>query len=121
MQSGLQSEQKLSNLMNLNLSIPDSIPLHDQTTADFRGFLQAIVNRRCVGAMRYGDEARSKKRYMTRISKEMRAYRASGNFENLLNIAMYCFLESQAPENKKFHFDPYAVSATRGSMGGNIS
>lgn len=107
--------------MEIILKVPDSIPLDDRTTIDFVAFLQAVVNRRCVGALRYGDRPDKLQRYMRRMTLELRRYRETGNFEQLLNIAVYCFLESQAPQNGKFHFDPSAASATREAMGGNIA
>lgn len=58
---------------------------------------------------------------MTRLSKELKAYRRSGNAEQLMNIAVYAFLESAAPENKLIHWDAAADSATRSEMGGNIA
>ena len=107
--------------MEILLKIPDSIPLDARTTIDFVAFLQAVVNRRCVGALRYGDRPDQRQRYMRRMTLELQKYRETGNFEQLLNIAVYCFLESQAPQNSKFHFDPNAASATREAMGGNIA
>lgn len=107
--------------MTLELHIPDSIPLDPQTTANFRGFLQAVVNRRCVGVLRYGDKPRAKQRYMDRGGREWREYRRTGNFEHLLNVAVYCFLESEAPQNKRFHFDAGVGSVTREEFGGNIA
>lgn len=103
--------------MILELKIPDSIPLEPRVTIEFRAFLQATVNRRCVGVLRYGDAPKKRQRYLSRLTKELRTYKETGNFENLLNIAVYCFLESAAPENKKFHFDPTAASATRDQFG----
>ncbi len=54
---------------------------------------------------------------MTRLGLELRAYRRSGNREHLLNIANYAYLESQAPENRNFHWDNRAESVTRGHAG----
>lgn len=107
--------------MKLELEIPDSIRLDERTTVHFRSFLQAVVNRRAVGVLRYGDKPTRRKRYQRRLAMEFKKYRAEGNFEQLLNIAVYAFLESEAPENKKFHFDPLAASATREALGGNIA
>ena len=103
--------------MIIELRIPNSISLDLEVTQEFTVFLQAVVNRRCVGALRYGDKPQARQKYLTRLRKELQVYRQSGNFEQLLNIAVYCFLESAAPENKKFHFDPAAASATREEMG----
>lgn len=104
--------------MILELHIPDSISLDSRTTLEFHAFLQAMINRRCVGALRYGDRPDRRQRYMSRLSKELDTYKDSGNFEQLLNIAVYAFLESAAPENKKLHFDPRAASVTRSEFGG---
>jgi hypothetical protein len=84
----------------------------------FKEFLQMITNRRAVGELRYG-APKAIQNYMTRMEKEMKAYRKTGNQEQLINIAVYCFLESVTPENPKFHFDNTAESVTRKSMGGN--
>lgn len=105
----------------LELYIPESIPLDYQTTVNFRAFLQSVTNRRCLGALRYGDKPTYKQKYMTRLKKELKAYEETGNAEQLMNIAVYCFLETFAPENKKFHFDPHVDSVTRKEMGGNIA
>lgn len=106
--------------MTFDLRIPDSIPLDPRVTLEFRAFLQAVVNRRCVGALRYGDRPKAKQRYMSRLARELKAYRKDGNFEQLLNIAVYAFLESAAPENHKLHFDPTADSVTRSEFGGAV-
>lgn len=110
--------------MDIVLKVPDSLPLcNDKSAVEFRYFLQAVANRRCVGAYRYEgcDGPDRRKRYMTRLSKELRAYRKSGNVEHLFNIAVYAFLESAAPENRKAHWDAAVESVTRGEMGGNIA
>lgn len=93
--------------MTIELYLPDSIPLDHQTSVEFRYFLQAVVNRRVVGSLRYEPERRPtpKNRYMTRMKKEIDSYKRDGNFEQLLNIAVYAFLESAAPENKKLYFE----------------
>ena len=78
----------------------------------WRCFLRLLSNRKYVGGLRYGPP-RKKQKYLTRMKKELKAYEVSGNMEQLLNIAVYCFLESEAPENKKFHFDNTVDSVTR--------
>lgn len=67
------------------------------------------------GHVRYGAPDRRKK-YMTRLFLELKAYKKTGNVEQLYNIANYCILESIAPENKKFHFYALADSVTRGKI-----
>lgn len=106
--------------MTLELHIPDDIRLDHRTMLEFKAFLQAVCNRRTVGALRYGDRPNRRQRYMTRLGKELKAYRATGNVEQLMNIAVYAFLESYAPENKKHHWDAAVDSVTRSELGGNI-
>lgn len=106
--------------IELELELPDSLVLSSRVLSEFRAFLQAMCNRRIVGALRYGAKPNRRQKYMTRLSKELRAYRSEGNFEQLLNIAVYAYLESAAPENSKLHWNAYADSITRADMGGNI-
>ena len=56
--------------MKIELHIPDSIKLDPGILADFTMFLQATVNRRCVGALRYGDRPHNGSRYMRRLQLE---------------------------------------------------
>ena len=107
--------------MTIELRVPESVPLDPRILVEFRAFLQAVVNRRCVGALRYGDRPRTSQRYMSRLSRELRAYRRDGNAEQLMNIAVYAFLESAAPENKKLHWNATADSITRKEFGGAIA
>jgi hypothetical protein len=53
---------------------------------------------------------------MHRLELELKEYKITGNNEHLLNVAVYCWLESMAPENKRFHFDATVDSATRGKQ-----
>ena len=84
----------------------------NQEWVDFKIFLQYLVYRKYVGGLRYGP-INKKQKYLSRLKKELAQYNKTGNFEQLLNIAVYCFLESEAPENKKFHYDPTVGSVTR--------
>ncbi len=104
--------------MILEIHIPDAVRLDPQTTVNFRAFLQGMTNRRVVGALRYGDVPNSRKKYLSRLKKELKAYEKEGNFEQLLNIAVYCFLEGNAPQHPNLHFDPFAESVTRTEFGG---
>jgi len=108
-------------MAQLIIEIPDSVTLDMRTTMEFRAFLQGMTNRRVVGALRYGDRPNSRQKYLTRLKKELKAYEKDGNFEQLLNIAVYAFLEGYSPQNLKFHFDPNAESVTRKELGGNIA
>lgn len=104
----------------LELALPGTMPITFRDLIDFRAFFQQVLNRAGVGNVRYG-EIDTRKRYMTRIGKELRAYRRTGNVEHLLNIAVYAWLESVRPEHRKQHWDATAESATRAEMGGNIA
>lgn len=106
---------------DLGVTIPGSIPLDTQTTLEFRAFLQGMANRRAVGALRYGDRPKTAQKYMTRLGRELKAYRATGNAEHLFNVAVYAFLESVAPEHRNQHWDMAVESVTRADMGGNIA
>ena len=105
--------------MTLTLHIPDTLQLK-QHTEEYRCYLQAMLDRILVGELLYGTPNRRKK-YMRRMSLELKAYRRDGNFEQLLNLCNYAYLESVAPENRKLYFDPTASSATREALGGDIA
>lgn len=96
----------------MTILIPDSLALPRAESAAFSAFLQKMANRAAAGHARY-DAIDATKGYMTRLAKELAAYRRAGNIEQLLNIAVYSFLESYAPENQKAHFDNAARSVTR--------
>jgi hypothetical protein len=102
--------------MTLNIHIPDSLAVPKPEMAAFYLFLRQMTNRRAQGYARYGVVNRQK-RYLSRMRKEVEAYAKSGNHEQLLNVAVYAFLESYAPENRKYHFDPNAESVTRKEFG----
>ena len=88
-----------------------------QSSEPIVDFIQKMINRLVVGHLRQGPP-KVEQRYMTRMFMELKAYKKTGNMEQLINIANYCLLESQAPENKKFHFDATVDSVTRGKLGG---
>lgn len=100
-----------------HIEFPDRLTMNGLMVASWMWFLQLLTNRRVLGALRYGDKPTKKQRYMSRMQKELDAYKETGNMENLLNIAVYCWLESEAPENKKFHFNPSIDSVTRREFG----
>lgn len=100
--------------MTIEIELPDSAPLAASTISELRLFLQACANRLVVGELRYGKPDR-RKHYRARIGKELTAYHKGANFEQLLNIANYAFLESLLPETGKLIFDPYVESVTRES------
>lgn len=107
-------------MAQLIITIPDSVDLDLDTTSLYRAFLQGMTNRRVVGAIRYGDKPKVQQKYLSRLKKELKAYEQNGNFEQLLNIANYAFLEGAAPQNPKLHFDPNAESVTRAEFGGEV-
>lgn len=90
----------------------ESLKLPTQEGVELKFFLQLILNRAAVGNVRYGPANRRQK-YMSKLGKEFKEYKKSGNAEQLVNIAVYAFLEFYAPENKKLHFDNTAKSVTR--------
>lgn len=108
--------------MKIEIAVVDSLAgrMDREEMAAFARFLQQMMNRRTVGCLRYGSIKKQQK-YMSRLAAELKAYREQGNYEQLLNIAVYAFLESFAPENKRFHFDAAATSVTRKKFGGNIA
>ncbi len=77
-------------------------------------YLQRLYNYAVQGHCRYGVPLRSKL-FMSRLAAELKAYRKTGNAEHLYNIGVYAWLETVEPENKKYHYDPYAKSVTRQS------
>src|SRR5258706_7069078 len=91
--------------MNNIIWTSDRLNLDKEVTAKFMEFLQQMANRRGFGAARYGDVPKVEQKFMTRLKAELKAYQKEGNKEQLLNIAVYAFLESYAPENKRYHFD----------------
>lgn len=100
----------------MTLRVPASIKTDPREQRALQTFLQEMVNRKLVGGLRYGAVVK-RQRYMSRLEKELKTYRAEGNREQLLNIAVYAFLESYAPENPLYHDNPFAESATRGTFG----
>jgi hypothetical protein len=78
----------------------------------FLSFIQSCIYKFWQGFLRYGPQDKSK-RYLTRLEKELKRYKETGNLENLHNVAVYAALEAIKPENDKFHFDPTVESATR--------
>lgn len=78
----------------------------------FQQFVQLMANRLLQGDARYGSPQKGK-RYLTKLNKELHAYRCTGNAEHLINVANYCWLEMEAPEHNSFHFDPSVGSVTR--------
>ena len=99
-------------MANLGITIPDSLNVPVSEMSAFKQFLQQMTNRRGVGFLRYGP-IKHRQGYMSRMKKELEAYKHTGNREQLLNIAVYAFLESYAPENEKHHFDATVDSITR--------
>lgn len=121
--------------MQIILNVPDSVVdcFRETDLIHWKSFLQAMTNRYCQGACRYGKSSTSQK-YAKRLFLELETYlgmynvftgvytqfdkrwkksNTSGNFEQLLNIAVYCFLESETPQHPRFHFDNKVESVTR--------
>ena len=106
--------------MKLEISIPDSLAVPAVEMHHFKIFLQRMANRRAQGWTRYG-KINQRQKYMSRLITEAQAYKKSGNQEQLLNIAVYAFLESYAPENSKAHFNPETDSVTRKKYGAGVA
>lgn len=95
--------------------------LSDKFRTDWKHFLEFVqhqANRLAFGYAQY--EAKTKgpvkqNKYLTRMDRELKAYKRSGNREHLLNLANYAWLETQAPEHKNFHWDNSVDSVTRGA------
>lgn len=109
--------------MTLEIKIPDKLAqkMPEEVLENFRGFLQLLANRRAHGwaqyeRHRFGRPER-RQRYARRLKREVRVYDKTGNFEHLLNVAVYCHLESEAPENPRFHFEANVDSVTREDFG----
>lgn len=98
--------------MELTVRWPDSFKC---PSAHFQDFIQKMANRWLQGHTRFGLPGREW-RYMSRLEKELKAYKRTGNVEHLFNIANYAGLEMQAPENPLCHFNANASSATRHSI-----
>lgn len=116
--------------MILTIKIPESLEnvRTEQQIENWRAFLQAMTNRMLQGGLRYGKPDK-RQNYLSRLEKEWEVYSGAycavvnrdieppfkyeGNFEQLLNIAVYCWLESEAPQHPRFHFDNNVGSVTR--------
>jgi hypothetical protein len=102
-----------------------SVPTLAQPPAEraaFISFLQHLMDRWQVGYIRYEQKNRGphrRQKYLSRLKTELDTYVKTGNAEQLYNIAMYCYLETRAPEHKSFHFDNTVGSATRGRFKGS--
>ena len=81
----------------------------------FQEFVTAMAKRLAVGHCQYGPPDQRKK-YLTRLTLELKAYKKTGNAEHLINIANYAHLEAFAPEHKKFHYNNEVDSVTRGTI-----
>lgn len=80
--------------------------------SQFKNFLQQVLNRYTVGSIRYGEPDKSQC-YLARLEKEIKSYKRVGNREQLINVAVYAFLEFIEPENILAHFDSTSRSVTR--------
>jgi hypothetical protein len=98
--------------MDVVLRAPDSLLSDPTLPREFQKFAQRQMNRLAVGHHRYGTRNKRRK-YLTRLTKELAKYAKTGNAEQLLNIANYAFLEFGYPEHKDYHFDPGVGSVTR--------
>lgn len=96
--------------MNLPVFVSDKLGVDH--VKEFQAFIQKMASRRDQGFCRYGP-ADASQHYLSRLRDEIKAYGKTGNCEQLLNIAVYAFLESVAPQHDNFHHDPTAASVNR--------
>lgn len=87
-----------------------------ETIKAFEQMAQWMANRLTVGVVRY-DPPRHERRYLSRLEREVKAYKRTGNIEHLINAANYCVLEYMRPEHTSPHHNNEAVSVTRGRPG----
>ena len=101
--------------MELSIWVSDKLRPGPQW-GKFKEFVQQQANRLGYGYPQYeapnGGPHKIQK-YFSRLQKEAKAYKRSGNAEHLRNIANYAWLESMAPENPRFHWDDSIDSVTR--------
>jgi hypothetical protein len=99
--------------MTLQIDWTSRLVRLEPLSRQFAHFAQRMANRLVVGTIRY-DLPDRRKRYLTRLELEVKAYKRTGNAEHLYNAANYCVLESVAPQHPRFHHDGSAPSVTRG-------
>jgi hypothetical protein len=78
--------------------------------------LKTIAYHFIQGYIRYGPQHVGLL-YLSRLEKELKVYKRTGNYEHLINVAVYVILERIAPEHPKHHYDPYSDSITRKEFG----
>lgn len=100
--------ERMVKLMEIFFTSKIKIPNQEA----FRQFIQRMAYRVIEGHCRYGAPSKEKL-YLTRLMKEIKAYKKTGNAEHLLNVANYCHLEMCAPEHPKHHYDNTVDSVTR--------
>lgn len=83
--------------------------------AEFCNFLNMMSKRIAQGHARYGPP-KADKMYIKRLKMELKEYTKTGNLEHLVNCSNYCWLESVAPSNPRFHHDSTVDSVTRGKV-----
>lgn len=57
--------------------------------------------------------------FLTRLIKELEAYKKSGNKEHLINVCNYAILESIEPEHPNHHYNDEVESITRSIVAWN--
>jgi hypothetical protein len=84
---------------------------------EFSQFLQRMAARRDQGYATYRSPPPGRN-FCSGLERELRAYKRTGNQEQLINIAVYAFCESVCPEREETHFDPHVGSVTRREFDG---
>jgi len=101
---------------SLFMKLPDKIKLEPELRARYQTFLQDMLDRLAIGRLMYGPPNEDR-RYLSRLTRELKAYKRTGNQEHLFNVANYALLEFIWPENEKVFIDRLATSETRGMVG----
>lgn len=94
----------------LSIRLPESLKVPN--IGSWTRFIQTLTDYMVVGHVRYGAPM-VRKGYLDRLEKEIKAYKKTGNKVHLINAAVYCWLEGEAPQHELAHLDEYVDSVTR--------
>jgi transcriptional regulator with AAA-type ATPase domain len=76
---------------------------------EFKNFVQMQINRLVVGYFRHEQEDKKisavDRKFVKRAKTALDSYVRTGNTENLINAANYCYLEFQRPSHKEAYFE----------------
>jgi hypothetical protein len=98
--------------VKINLKFPDSIPDKEALPKEF---LQGMLDRRAVSFHKYGSAHSSKFDFLRDIPARIAKYKATGNTEWLIDVAVYAALEFMNPSVEDAHFRPTDSRESPGS------